>query len=51
MRRLLRAYAKAEMRRQGYTKVNRIMASRWEEFLTTFTPPVRRRKTARPKYR
>ena len=48
MRKLLRAYAKAEMQRQGYTKVNRIMRGCWREFLKTFTPPAQR-KVIRPK--
>lgn len=40
MRELLRSYAKAEARRQGYTKVNLIMSGgRWRRFLGTFTPP------------
>lgn len=40
MMELLRSYAKAEARRQGYTKVNRIMSGgRWCRFLGTFTPP------------
>lgn len=60
MRELLRAYAKAEMQRQGYTKVNRIMSGCWREFLKTFTPPAqsgvfrprpRRRRAIRPKSR
>lgn len=50
MRELLRAYAKAEMQRQGYTKVNRIMSACWRDFLKTFTPPAKR-KTIRPKAR
>ena len=40
MMELMRSYAKAEARRQGYTKVNRIMSSgRWCRFLGTFAPP------------
>lgn len=40
MMELLRSYAKAEARRQGYTKVNRIMSGgRWCRFLRTFAPP------------
>lgn len=50
MRELLRAYAKAEMQRQGYTKVNRIMSRFWRQFLGTFTPPSRR-KVVRSKTR